>query len=58
MQRRSMFLMSHTIQTKYYWRTDNFLPSIKMETFRRCWKAHGNDERTSTKDSDKTEKSR
>lgn len=27
----------------------------EMETFRRCWKSHGNDERTSTKDSeDKT----
>lgn len=29
----------------------------KMETFRQCWKAHGNDERTSSKDADKEEKS-
>lgn len=26
----------------------------EMETFKRCWKAHGNDQRTSTKDADKT----
>ncbi|ROW00885.1 hypothetical protein VPNG_08282 [Cytospora leucostoma] len=29
----------------------------EMETFRQCWKSHGNDERVSTKDSDKTDKS-
>lgn len=37
--------------------TDILTPEIQMETFRRCWKSHGNDERTSTKDSDKTVKS-
>lgn len=30
--------------------------TYKMETFRKCWKAHGNDQRTSTKDADATAK--
>lgn len=29
---------------------------LQMETFKRCWKAHGNDQRTSTQDADRTEK--
>lgn len=33
---------------------DHVRPLVQMETFRRCWKAHGNDERTSSKDADKT----
>lgn len=30
---------------------------FKMETFRRCWKAHGNNERTSSKDTERPVKS-
>lgn len=32
----------------------NLQPLLQMETFRRCWKAHGNEERTSSKDADNT----
>lgn len=30
--------------------SDSGLTFFKMEKFRACWKAHNNDERTSTKD--------
>lgn len=35
--------------------TDHII-ALQMETFRRCWKAHGNDVRTSSKDADKNAK--
>ncbi|KAF3761674.1 hypothetical protein M406DRAFT_265699 [Cryphonectria parasitica EP155] len=42
----------------YYEKKDWRKCKEEMEIFRRCWKAHGNDERTSTKDAEnKTTKS-
>lgn len=36
--------------------TSFHIEPLQMETFKRCWKAHGNDQRTSTQDADKTAK--
>lgn len=50
--------MKFPIELHYLGRvlTDHTI-ALQMETFRRCWKAHGNDVRTSSKDADKDAKS-
>lgn len=40
----------------YYEKKDWRQCKDEMETFKRCWKAHGNDQRTSTQDAGKTAK--
>ncbi|KAJ0119593.1 hypothetical protein J7T55_013796 [Diaporthe amygdali] len=36
--------------------TSSYIAPLQMETFKRCWKAHGNDQRTSTQDADSSAK--